>query len=111
MNALNSKAVVTIIGLALLAGTAPAWAQSPTNPHHQPPAASAAAPGTMQGGAHEGSAMPMMGMCQQMMNGPMTAMGGDAGHMLEMRGEMMKAMGDIMLKHARRMQGKSPVPK
>ena len=31
--------------------------------------------------------------------------------MMEMRGEMMKAMGDIMLKHARRMQGKSPAPK
>jgi hypothetical protein len=25
--------------------------------------------------------------------------------MLEMRGEMMKAMGDIMMKHARRMEG------
>jgi hypothetical protein len=25
--------------------------------------------------------------------------------MLEMRGEMMKAMGDIMMKHARRMGG------
>ena len=104
MNALKSKAVVTIIGLALLAGTAPAWAQSPTTPHHQP-AASTAAPGAMQGGPHGGSAMPMIDMCQQMMNGPMTAMGGDGGHMLEMRGEMMKAMGEVMMKHGKMMHG------
>jgi hypothetical protein len=31
--------------------------------------------------------------------------------MMEMRGEMMKAMGDIMLKHARRMRGGSPTPR
>jgi hypothetical protein len=58
--------------------------------------------------------MPMMDMCRQMM-GDMTRMpmmGGAASadpkekaDMLEMRGEMMKAMGDIMTKHARRMQG------
>jgi hypothetical protein len=31
--------------------------------------------------------------------------------MMEMRGEMMKAMGDIMLKHAKRMQGTPSAPK
>ena len=44
------------------------------------------------------------------MGGPM---GGEAqgmdpktrAQMMEMRGEMMKAMGEIMLKHAKRMQG------
>lgn len=57
-------------------------------------------------------AMPMMDMCRQMMGDSpgMGAMGDGANpkhsaHMLEMRGEMMKAMGDIMMKHARRMRG------
>ena len=58
--------------------------------------------------------MPMMDMCRQMMGDMMRMpmMGGPApadpkekADMLEMRGEMMKAMGDIMMKHARRMQG------
>ena len=58
--------------------------------------------------------MPMMDMCRQMMGdmARMPMMGGAApadpkekADMLEMRGEMMKAMGDIMMKHARRMQG------
>ena len=63
--------------------------------------------------------MPME-MCHQMMmshmmGGGMTgmSMGGDAqkmdpktmAQMMEMRGEMMKAMGDIMMKHAKKMQG------
>ena len=61
-----------------------------------------------------GAGMPMMDMCRQMMGGTMgmPMMGGAApadpkekADMLEMRGEMMKAMGDIMMKHARRMQG------
>jgi len=58
--------------------------------------------------------MPMMDMCRQMM-GDMMAMPmmGDTASanpreradMLQMRSEMMKAMGDIMMKHARRLQG------
>ena len=51
-----------------------------------------------------------MDMCRQMMGDGM--MGGtpstdpkERAAMLEMRGEMMKAMGDVMAKHARRMQG------
>jgi hypothetical protein len=31
--------------------------------------------------------------------------------MMEMRGEMMKAMGDIMLKHAQKMQQQTPPAK
>ena len=60
-----------------------------------------------------------MEMCHQMMMGHMMGgmmqmpMGGEAqkmdpkttAQMLEMRGEMMKAMGDIMMKHAKKMQG------
>ena len=58
--------------------------------------------------------MPMMDVCRQMMGESMAMpmMGGagsadpkEKAEMLQMRGEMMKAMGDIMLKHAQRMQG------
>ena len=62
--------------------------------------------------------MPME-MCRQMMGGNMMGammgmpMGGNAqqmdpkttAQMMEMRGEMMKAMGEIMMKHAKTMQG------
>jgi hypothetical protein len=61
----------------------------------------------------KGGGMPMMDMCRQMMGDMMRMpmMGAapadpkEKADMLEMRGEMMKAMGDIMMKHARRMQG------
>jgi len=46
----------------------------------------------------ESMAMPMMG-------GAGSADPKEKAEMLQMRGEMMKAMGDIMLKHAQRMQG------
>ena len=58
-------------------------------------------------------AMPM-DMCTSMMGEGMgmPAMRGGApmdpkerAAMMEMRGEMMKAMGDVMMKHARRMGG------
>lgn len=86
---------------------APVYAQQPGSPHSaaQPPAGAPAAPGP---------GMPMMDMCRQMMGGMMgmPMMGGappadpkERAAMIEMRGEMMKAMGDIMMKHGRRMQG------
>lgn len=94
-------------------------AQSPTpkDPYH-PDTPSASSPTTPRehGGAPAG--MMSMDMCRQMMAGHMMGgmgmpMGGDAqkmdpkttAQMLEMRGEMMKAMGDIMMKHAKKMQG------
>jgi len=40
-----------------------------------------------------------------MMGGTTPADPKERADMLQMRGEMMKAMGDIMMKHARRMQG------
>lgn len=99
---------------------APASAQQPgtaTDPYHPAPSA-AEAPGTapapapgMRPGATE-----MMGMCHHMMGDMMSMpmMGAgmgmdpkDRADMLEMRGEMMKAMGDIMIRHARRMRGTS----
>jgi hypothetical protein len=93
-------------------------AQQPgtTNDPHHPatPAASLATPTPTSTPASKGGDMPMMDMCRQMM-GDMMAMptvGGAApadpkgrADMLQVRGEMMKAMGDIMMKHARRMQG------
>jgi hypothetical protein len=45
----------------------------------------------------------MMGM--PMRGGAPPADPKERAAMLEMRGEMMKAMGDIMMKHGRRMQG------
>jgi hypothetical protein len=93
-----------------------------------PPAGSAASPATP--GA---DAMMPMDMCRQMMTGgqmmggPMMGghsmmgpgmMGGQQAmdpkimaEMMAMRGEMMKAMGDIMLKHARKLQGMQPSTK
>lgn len=71
-----------------------------------------AAHATMGHGMKAG-AMPMPDMCRQMMGDAMGMPGmsggpGDPKHhadMLEMRGEMMKAMGDVMMKHAHRMRG------
>jgi len=99
---------------------APVYAQQPgtaNDPHH--PATLGTTPATPAPTSTPGSKgtdMPMMDMCRQMMMGdnmmapPM--MGGPApadpkekAQMLQMRAEMMKAMGDIMMKHARRMQG------
>ena len=100
--------------LALLLAV-PAAAQSagaPNDPHHPgaavtPPATPGAKGGAMPMG------MPMMEMCRNMMGDMMAmpAMGARAADpkeraaMLEMRGEMMKAMGDVMMKHAHRMHG------
>jgi hypothetical protein len=93
----------------------PVQAQQPAPPHGmaQPPAAMAPAPPSGPDGM-KGPAMPMMDMCRDVMGGMAgPAMMGPSGPMgpkeraamLEMRGEMMKAMGDVMMKHARRMQG------
>lgn len=98
--------VASALFAVLTAG--PISAQQQASPHGtaQPPASAPAGPGPgMMSGA-----MPMMDMCHQMMGMPM--MGGappadpkERAAMIEMRGEMMKAMGDIMMKHGRRMQG------
>lgn len=102
--------VLMATGVFTLFLAAAAQAQAPAAPHgaQAPPAAGSAT-----------TPMPMMDMCAQMMGGmamPMAEggmrMGGAApadpkerAAMMEMRGEMMKAMGDIMMKHGRRMQG------
>ena len=86
---------VGAIVLVLAAGAALAQ-QTPAqpgmgDPGHQMPMQSGMCP--MMGG---GGMMPMMGM-----------MGGssDSPRMMQMRGEMLKAMGDVLIKHGKAMEG------
>jgi hypothetical protein len=95
----------------------PGSAQQPgtaNDPHHPAtPSATTTAPVPTPTHGSKSGDMPMMEMCHQMMGDTMgmPMMGGatmdpkERADMLQMRGEMMKAMGDIMMKHARRMQG------
>ena len=111
---------------------------SPADTHHPQGQAQAPVPPagqqTPQPGAHMGGMMPMMQMCREMMGGHSMPghgmgqgmmgggmmgggmMGGRAGdsktmaQMMEMRGEMMKAMGEVMLKHAKKLQETPPAP-
>ena len=130
----------SILAIALMVATTVSVAHAqqpaaPADPHHPqgqaqapaPPAGSAASPATP--GA---DGMMPMDMCRQMMmggqmmGGPMMGghsmmgpgmMGGQQAdpkimaEMMAMRGEMMKAMGDIMLKHAKQLQGMQPSTK
>lgn len=108
----------TLIAGALFAVliATPVAAQQPAaqDAHHPPAEAgtpatpSAAVPGM------RADAMPVMDMCRQMMGGMagMPMMGGAMAvdpkaraEMMQMHGEMMKAMGEIMMKHARHMPG------
>jgi hypothetical protein len=114
------RTFATVIATALFAAVivTPVYAQQPGASHeqHQSAPTPGAAPAPPSGPPHgmKAEGMPMMDMCRQMMGGGMAMpmMGGPApadpkaqAEMLEMRGEMMKAMGDIMMKHGRRMQG------
>jgi hypothetical protein len=56
--------------------------------------------GSMHGGATQGGGMQGCGMMAGGMGGQM---GGDP-KALQMRGEMMKAMGDVMIKHGQMME-------
>ena len=110
---------VTCAALLALLIVVPAYAQQPptANDPHQPgaPATGPAAPAPRATPGPKSGDMPMMDMCRHMMAGDMMAssmMGGPLpadpkgkADMLQMRGEMMKAMGDIMMKHAKKMQG------
>lgn len=120
MLSLNRLSVVVTGALLGLLLAVPVDAQQPgtaNDPYR--PATQGAAPGAPASPADPGPKagdMAMTDMCRHMMN-DMTAMPMMSGHasadpkeraeMLQMRGEMMKAMGDIMMKHARRMQGVS----
>ena len=106
------RTLPTLAASALLTFTVitAAHAQQPgtsPDPHHPP--GSSAAPTTPAPSTK--GAMPME-MCMRMMSDMgMPSMSGaaadpnDKAAMLQMRAEMMKAMADVMLKHAQRMQG------
>jgi hypothetical protein len=117
--------LVTCLVLTMLA-TVSAVAQQPSHEHSatpQPQPKSGANPGTPAHGdqAHQMQHMQHMQhmeMCRQMMMGQPGMMGGgmmgmpmmtggdpkQQAEMMAMRGEMMKAIGDIMMKYAQRMQ-------
>src|SRR5919109_4223949 len=99
MKTLDAKIVMMVLGVVLAVAAPTAWAQS-SGPAQEPPSASTS-PHASDGG------MPMMDMCRATMTGPMPGMmGGDGkmepkmmAHMLQLRGEMMKAMDEVMMKH------------
>lgn len=114
------KAFDAFVASALFAMlvVSPVYAQQPDASHGQHRPESQAGTSTTLPPAStpdvKGGEVPMMDMCHQMMGDMMRMpmMGAAApadpkekAEMLEMRGEMMKAMGGIMMKHARRMQG------
>ena len=85
-----------------------ATAQQPSHQHHAsdraaaPTTPSAPAPGAQP--PMPGAMMPG-GMCGMMMgSGPGGGGPAESPRMMQMRGEMMKAMGDIMMKHGRMME-------
>lgn len=126
---MKTRVTIASAMMILTTATASALAQgaaAPADPHrHQAPAASA--PTTPASAA----AMPMA-MCRPMMGHEMAggheAMGGMAigmgpmmrgapahpmdpetmAQMMEMRGEIMKPVGDIMMKHAKKIGGAGP---
>jgi hypothetical protein len=121
------RTLVAAAAVVVIATAGVAVAQQPSHQHGagQQPAASTAKP-EMSGRDHDAHHAQHMEMCRQMMGqsgmmgggmgpgmmgggmmGMPMMMGGDPkqqAEMLAMRGEMMKAMGDIMLKYAQRAQ-------
>src|SRR5215475_14840157 len=97
--------------LAMLV-VAPADAQQPgtaNDPHHsatQGTAPPTPAPPSTPGA--KGGDMPMMDMCRQTMTGDMMAMpmmGGPVPADPKEKADMLQMRGEMMMKHARRMQG------
>jgi len=109
------KLGVAVLALTVLIGVGPGYAQSPADRDHSVKAAIAPS-GTAE--SRDAGQMPMMDMCRQMMAGPMLGISGEQkmdpkmmAHMLQMRGEMMKAMGEVMMKHGKMMQGADQPPR
>ena len=69
--------------------------QTPSAPGHQMPMQGGICP-MMVGGGMMGGGMPMMGM---MGSQP------ESARTMQMRGEMMKAMGDVLTKYGKMMEG------
>jgi hypothetical protein len=93
-----------VLALVLAVGAAVAQqtpTQPGTDPGHQMPMASGMCPmmgGMMGGGGILGGGMPMMGMTGGQPESP---------RMVQMRGEMLKAMGEVMMKYGKMMEGAS----
>ena len=115
---MRKTAVLLALAVLLLTVSAASAQMKPmTPPQGKPPAGQEHHPGMDQPGAG-GMMCPMMGMMGGMQGGGMMSpgmmgmmMGSQdpkaMGRMLKMRGEMMKAMGDIMMRHGAEMeQGK-----
>jgi len=108
--------ITTAIALLVLLAATPVAAQQHAHDQHHPttPKADVALPPAPNPTGETKSGTMPMDMCRQMMGVDMTGMpmmGGPAmdpkvtAEMLQMRAEMMKSMADIMMTHARRMQG------
>jgi hypothetical protein len=119
------KRLIVAIGVIVLTTATIAHAQQPVapgDPHHPPGQTQPPAPSGQPTPTPATGMMPMMEMCREMMSGQSAMgpgmMGGGQpsdpkmmAEMMEMRGEMMKAMGDIMMKHAKKMRGASSATK
>jgi hypothetical protein len=112
----------TRIGLAVVAlvalTVAPAAAQPPGQDQGSTGAQSPAMPQPHMHGQHMQHHQAMHGMCDMMGGGmmgggmmggmPMMGMTGEASaRMLQMRGEMLRAMGDVLIKYGKAMEGTS----
>ena len=109
---MRGKAVLTAVALLASALVTATYAQQggmgSQMPKAQPPTSSETpVPGGMcpmcssgmcpMMGGMQGATMPMMGMMQGSQS--------DSPRMVQMRGEMMKAMGEIMMKYGKMMEG------
>jgi hypothetical protein len=97
--------VSIVLGALLVGGTS--FAQQGSTGSQMPPMPHGGQGGTCPMMAS--GTCPMMGGGMQggMMGGGMMGMGqmGNSPQALQMRGEMMKAMGDVMIKHGKMMEG------
>ena len=104
------KTIATIAGLAMFFTVSVAAAQmrpmTPAQPSQGQPPAGTHAPG--QPSQQPMMGQGMMGMMCPMMGQPMMGMGMSdpkaQARMLKLRGDMMKAMGEVLLKHAQEIE-------
>lgn len=99
-----AMAIVFVSGASVAAQMQPGQTPQPGPPPREP-----SMKGGMMGQGGMGMMCPMMGGRGDMSGMPMMGVMGSSqdpktmGRMLQMRGEMLRAMGDIMLKHGKEM--------
>ena len=101
------KLVIVAAAIVSMFASTTAVAQQPSHQHDASTQAPAATAPPMPGGGMAAQMGPHMEMCRMMMGQGGMMGGGDPkqqAEMLAMRGEMMKAMGEIMIKYAQRAQ-------